>query len=294
MEKTILENLAARLGRAWNNNQSSLLLDQAARELIHLRSMDHKGALAIIKREQICQAPPCEKETQKKYFLEQAKLLTRLAQEKACLGCGTCCRTSSPTLYAKDLAIVETLPKNSLYTLRAGERVFSARTQKGMILEEDLIKIREQKGACVFLNLDFKCTIHPNHPLQCRHLKCWGNKNAADLKNLPRLKRQNLYADNQPALEIISEFDLKIPARKLDRLLIGASRDKNQTQADSALELMELDHRLRHGISQKFRFNQDELFLLLGRPAISLPPLYGLKLKMLPDGRAALLPLGGA
>ncbi|KIX13305.1 YkgJ family cysteine cluster protein [Dethiosulfatarculus sandiegensis] len=294
MDKTVQANLATRLGHAWKQRQLENLKAWAARELIHLRPMDEKGALAIIKRKQICANPPEQAEAQKAYFLEQAGLLSELAALKDCLGCGTCCRTSSPTLYAKDLNLAQKLTKSSMYTLRSGERVYSARTQKGSILKNDLIKIREQEGACLFLNRAFKCTIHPNHPLQCRHLECWSNQNAANLDSLPRLERETLYAGNQTALALIKEYDLKIPARKLDRLLIGVSRDNNPAQAASALELMQLDHHLRQGISNTYGFGPDELLLLLGRPALSLAPLYGLSLKVRPDGRPALLPLAKA
>ena len=78
------------------------------------------------------------------------------ARSRSCLGCGTCCRTSSPTLYLEDLELVGQpgIPLSSLYTLRAGELAWVAPGGGAWeSLAAELIKVAEdQTRACVFFD----------------------------------------------------------------------------------------------------------------------------------------------
>ena len=126
--------------------------------------------------------------------------LERLAGAKACLACGTCCVTSSPTLYQEGLALVHSgaIPLKNLFTLRAGERAFSARLGKSAPLEAELIKLAEASGGgCVYLQ-DCLCSAYESRPLQCRTLKCWEDSHAGKLTGLARPGRGISWPEMKP------------------------------------------------------------------------------------------------
>ncbi len=209
----------------------------------------------------------------------EAGLLARvdeLAAAQECIGCATCCRTSSPTLYRQDLRHLypEGLDRGQLYTLRAGERAFSARTGRRERLAAELVKVREKKDLCVFLRQG-RCAVYPHRPLQCRYLQCWSGQNAGRLQDLPRLSRSDVYAEDEKAMALISEYEVKVPAAELSDALEAAAEDLDRGQG-AVLALMELDLRLRHGISARHGYPPWELELLLGRPVVVVARSYGL------------------
>ena len=72
-----------------------------AQALAELRPMDPAGAWAVVDRDQKLRAILAggPEEGIAGLLLNRLESLARTA---ACLSCGTCCRTSSPTLYASD------------------------------------------------------------------------------------------------------------------------------------------------------------------------------------------------
>lgn len=169
------------------------------------------------------------------------------------------------------------LPPGALYTLRAGEMVGSRRKGETFALEQDLVKIRlhPRRGGCVLLERDL-CSIHPHRPLQCRHLECWSDSNAGDLEGLPRLDRRELFRDDPVALQLADEYDVKVPAARLARLLRRAAGGA-RGEAGEALSLLDLDHRLRAGIAARHGYDPDTQLLLLGRPALEVARAHGLR-----------------
>jgi hypothetical protein len=73
----------------------------------------------------------------------------------------------------------------------------------------------------------------------------------------------------------MSEFDIKVPARELTEALEKA---KSGDPADSAraLELIDLDYKLRHGIEHRYGYSQREQELLFGRDGVTLAQCHGL------------------
>lgn len=197
--------------------------------------------------------------------------LKDLAIAQRCLKCGTCCRVSSPTLYIDDLPAIkeEKIPKKNLFTLRAGELVHSARLKERQVLDQDLIKLRERpSGGCLHLD-DHLCSDYDNRPLQCRHLECWSGKHAGDLEERPRLTRQDIYDGDEIALQLIEEYEHKLPMAALNQSLEQAI--KGNTKASfKTIEIIETDHRLRAAIEEKYGYSQNELELLLGRESVEI------------------------
>ncbi len=255
--------------------------------LAELRPMDPAGAAVVLEREPglarlVAQGPAAA--------AELAARLLELARARRCVGCGTCCLTSSPTLYAEDLERIggKGLPRQALFALRPGERVFSAREGASRLLEGELIKLREQrdKRGCLFL-ANGRCGIYDSRPLQCRVLECWSGRHAGELEGRPRLTRADLFAGDQVALELIAEYDLKLPAGRLGRALEAAAAGDRQA-ADQALSLMELDHNLRQGAGRRYGYTSQELELMWGRPALVVAGDHGLEVALDQAGRPVL------
>ncbi|MCF8099829.1 MAG: YkgJ family cysteine cluster protein, partial [Desulfarculaceae bacterium] len=164
----------------------------------------------------------------------------------------------------------------SLVTLRAGEKAHSARLGGLQTLEHELIKLRERGGACAWLG-DEGCGIYEHRPLQCRWLECWSGRHAGQLGERPRLNREALLAEDQTALALAREYEVKLPAAHLHQALADAAQGKDTAPA---LALLELDHMLRGAISERYGYSPQALDLVLGRPAREVAANYGLELSL--------------
>jgi len=213
--------------------------------------------------------------------------IQELAQAQVCLACGTCCRAGGPTLYLEDLTLVggPGLTRVDLVTLRAGERAYSARLGRGLVLERELIKPRWREGvACTHLQ-GSRCATYEQRPLQCRHLQCWSGRHAGQLDHMPRLGRADIYTEDATALALMAEYDAKLPAGELMEVLQAAAQGGDQAPA---LAAMALEHRLRLGVSARYGYPEGELDLLLGRPSWELARGFGLTLDADDQGRPCL------
>lgn len=274
-------------GHDWQDRLASALAQpapalQAAVEILaEIRPMDPKGAALVLSRDPLigrllAQGPSAASRL--------AGRLVELARASACLGCGTCCRASSPTLYQEDLELIGPagLPRSSLFALRPGQRVSSARRGGSYLLERELIKLREHPAGaphgergCLFLEKG-RCLLYQSRPLQCRTLECWSGRHAGQLAGSPRLSRARLFAGDHTALALIEEYDLKIPAAQLTGCLEAAAKGEAEAQA-RALTLLELDHKLRAGARERFGYAAEDLDLMWGLPAVILAKAHGLE-----------------
>ncbi len=247
------------------------LLAVCAESLAALRPMDRQGAARICRGLIAAHGDG----------LALAQAIEQTAESKACIGCGTCCLTSSPTLYLADLHLFEPdgPGMESFYTLRAGEKVHSARLGRSQSLDRDLVKIRENRHkGCIFLRQG-KCAVYENRPLQCRNLECWSGRDAKALADKPRLSRAEIFSDDETALALATEYDIKLPAAELTQALDQAA-DGDQSAAASALHMIETDHRLRGGITLRYGYGPELLELLLGRPAMIVCLAHGLEVAL--------------
>ena len=274
--------LIQRLTRALSQGPAAGAQECAA-VLIELRGTDQRGAAALVAQDPalagLLAAGLGEPST--KNIRELAAGLEALASAESCVGCGTCCRVSSPTLYLEDAAFVgEGGPgREHFYTLRAGEEAFSARLGRLESLGGELIKLREGAGGgCIFLQ-DNGCTIYEQRPLQCRWLECWSGRHAGQLGQRPRLSRAEVFTGDDIALALTVEFEQKLPATQLARLLAAAAEGE-QEAGQEALAFMEKDHGLRRAISERYGYGLDGLDLLLGRPAMVIAKSYGLAVEL--------------
>lgn len=252
------------------------LAQACAALLAAARGIDQAAAARALARDQelgrlIAEAAPTAR---------LAARLDALARAARCLGCATCCRASSPTLYAEDLPRLKAagLGWESLVTLRTGEKVHSARLGGLQTLAQELIKLRERGGVCAWLG-EKGCAIYGQRPLQCRWLECWSGRHAGQLDDRPRLGREELLADDPTALALSREYEAKLPAGELHQALSGAAVGEDGASAQ-ALALLELDHRLRAAITERYGYSPEALCLILGRPAREVAANYGLELAL--------------
>lgn len=267
------EELGPRLAQRLAVASPAKATQVVAEVLAELRPMHPAGALAVV-----LARPELVSLARRRQAFPLARRLQELATAQECLACGTCCRTSSPTLYRRDLPLVQEghIPRAELVTLRAGERVYSHRLRRSLVLEQELIKLAEHpQGGCVFLE-DHRCAIYPHRPLQCRHLECWSGRHAGQLEDLPRLDRLLIYQRDELARTLVAEYELKLPAAQLARVLAQAAAGDPKAE-ERALELMDLDHRLRQGICARYGYPPQELTLLWGRSVVEVAAGYGLR-----------------
>lgn len=279
------QSLTERLARAMAQGPSAAAQAVAA-ALTELRGCDAAGAAAVLAGDAaLCGLLAAGPGSQ----AALAGRLAELAGTARCLGCGTCCRVSSPTLYQEDLALLgpEGPGRQHFYTLRTGEEVHSARLGRRQVLGQELIKLREAPdGACLFLGAA-GCAIYAQRPLQCRWLECWSGRHAGQLEGRPRLGREQVLAGDDTALALTAEFERKLPAARLAGLLGRAAQGDDQAAAQ-ALAVLEQDHGLRAAISDRYGYGPAELALLLGRPAVEIARAYGLILELDADNRPRL------
>jgi Fe-S-cluster containining protein len=279
----LLESLNAALAQA-----GAAGLEAACGQALHdLRGLDAPGQAAVLAAQLGDALASCLTAEPQPALIDLVRRLEELARRPACLGCGTCCRVSSPTLYVEDLPLIGQggLDRTALYTLRAGERVWSARLGRSLALEQDLIKLREApQGGCSFLE-GSRCGLYASRPLQCRHLECWSGRHAGQLEGRPRLARRDLFAQDAIALALLAEYDLRLPGQELAQALATAAQGGGQAPA---LALLELDHGLRAGIQARYGYDPREMDLLLGRPARAVAWAHGLELALDRQGRPCL------
>ncbi|MBW2263708.1 MAG: hypothetical protein JRG91_17235, partial [Deltaproteobacteria bacterium] len=104
------------------------------------------------------------------------------------------------------------------------------------------------------------------------------------LEDRPRLDRRDLFRDDDTALQLIAEYDVKVPAAGLASRLSDRSRE--------AIDLIDLDHRLRTGMEARFGYSQPVLELMLGRPALVVARAHGLDVSLDEQGEPVLLESG--
>lgn len=287
----LLSQIEDEIQRARREGGAGGLRRALARGLRRLRSLDPPGARAVVADDEELNrllaggAGPAE----------LAARLEELAAARRCLGCGTCCRASSPTLYLEDRKLVRPggLELEMLYTLRAGELGYSARLGRSLVIQEDLLKLRERPGAGCILLAESRCSRYESRPLQCRWLRCWEERHAGQLEDRPRLDRRTLLAGDPTALALMDEYDAKLPAAELARLFTAAAAGDGQA-ARRALQALELDHRLRAAVGERYGYGPEMLLVMWGRPAVEVARGHGLALELDAAGDPRLVPRGPA
>lgn len=205
-----------------------------------------------------------------------------------CIRCGECCLRSSPSLQAKDLALVREgfIRIEHLYTIRKGELVRD-NVRGGIVpADQEMIKVREKKGhggPCIFYDGGMKaCVIYEKRPAQCASLKCWDTTEFMDLYQSPKLRRQDV-VESGVLLGLMEEQEKRCGYAALYDHVCRIS-DEGDKAVEKILELLKFDFHLRPFLAQKLELRLDEMDFFFGRPLTETIVMFGLKVERQPDG----------
>jgi Fe-S-cluster containining protein len=170
-----------------------------------------------------------------------------------------------------------------LYTIRKGELVRD-NVHGGIVpADQEMIKVREERGGCVFYRAEDKaCTIYQNRPLQCASLKCWDTAEFMELYRSPKLHRQDVI-ENGVLLGLIEEQERRCSYAALGghvRCIPG----EGERAVERVLELLRFDFHLRPFLAQKLGLRMEEMDFFFGRPLTETIAMFGLKVEKQPDG----------
>jgi Fe-S-cluster containining protein len=202
-----------------------------------------------------------------------------------CIRCGECCIKSSPTLHTRDLDLVAGgyLQREVLYTVRKGELMRDNIHHRIIPVDQDMIKVREKKGGCIFYAGEERaCSIYETRPSQCASLKCWDTGEFMELYRSPKLQRQDVIEDGV-LLGLIEEQEKRCGYATLYDHVCRISKD-GEKAVQAILDLLRFDFHLRPFLSQKLGLRIEEMDFFFGRPLTETIVMFGLKVEHLPDG----------
>ena len=202
-----------------------------------------------------------------------------------CIRCGECCLSSSPTLHEKDLALVVggAIRLEHLYTIRRGELVRDNVQGRLVPADQEMIKVREKKGSCVFYTAEEKsCSIYVNRPAQCAGLKCWDTAEFMALYQSPKLHRQDLI-ENGVLLGLIEEQEKRCSYALLSDY-VRQIPENGEKAVEKILELLKFDFHLRPFLARKLGLRVEEMDFFFGRPLTETIVMFGLKVESQRDG----------
>ena len=170
-----------------------------------------------------------------------------------------------------------------LYTIRKGELVRDNVHGRIVPADQEMIKVRENNGICVFYATEEKaCRIYQNRPTQCASLKCWDTAEFMELYQSPKLRRQEVI-ENGVLLGLIEEQEKRCSYAALGAHVRRVSQE-GEKAVEKILELLKFDFHLRPFLAQKLGLRMEEMAFFFGRPLTETIIMFGLKVEKQPDG----------
>jgi Fe-S-cluster containining protein len=210
------------------------------------------------------------------------------ASRTHCIRCGECCLKGSPSLHTKDLELIGKggIERGTLYTIRKGELVRDNIQRKMVIIDREMIKLKEQQresGGCALYNeKDKECRIYEKRPIQCSTLKCWDTDEFFEVYHGPKLTRREVI-DDRVLLGLMTEHEEKCSYLAL-RKHVNEIKTIGEDAVEKTLEMLKFDYHLRPFVSEKLGVPLDEMDFIFGRPLISTVDMFGLKVIQESDG----------
>lgn len=204
-----------------------------------------------------------------------------------CVRCGTCCEKGSPTLLKKDLELFinGVLTPSDVFTIRQGEQVYVADSERTEASQSEFVKINETEDGktCVFLNAsDKSCRIYGSRPEQCRRQQCW-NPVKTLLDDDELLCRADLLKATGDLWSIIEKHEDRCSQEEFSREMARLAATKGQT-VDELLNLLAFDHHVREFVQNELKVEKNFLNFFFGRPLTQSLGYYGLKIVENDDG----------
>jgi len=195
-----------------------------------------------------------------------------------CIRCGTCCRTTSPTLHEEDLSAVQAgaiVPRH-LVTLRVGEMVADNVNGVLCILVREMVKVKQgAEGACGFFDPPGRsCRIYDFRPIQCRELRCWNTEAIEKRSRMPRLTREVLLAERPAYLTLVRLHEERFSYANLEDA-VRKLKDSGKRDPAPLLDILRYEYAFRKFVVEKEDIAPDELEFLFGRSLMDTLIMHG-------------------
>ncbi len=205
---------------------------------------------------------------------------SRAEAASGCRRCGTCCRKGGPALHAEDVELVKNgvIGIESLFTIRAGERVHDNVRGRVVSLHTEIVKIKGQNDSwtCRFYNADAAgCRIYAHRPLECRALACWDPSELERIYQRGRITREDLIGSIRGLWDLVQTHESRCSQEKLAGMISRLTTPLDSSLTDAICECIAHDRHLRQLTVEKSGIAPALLDFLFGRPLQETVKTYG-------------------
>jgi Fe-S-cluster containining protein len=192
---------------------------------------------------------------------------------------------STPSLQADDIPLVLNghIENKDLFTIRPGEMVRDNVIKEIRPACEEIIKVRDRDGACIFYDGSEKgaCTIYDHRPVQCAALECWDSSKFMKVYVGPKARREDFIEDGV-LLGLMREHEKRC-AYEILGSLVGEIKSRADAAVKQILEVLKFDYHLRPFVCEKMGIAPNETDFLFGRPLVKTIQQFGLQVIRPPD-----------
>ena len=197
-----------------------------------------------------------------------------------CRRCGICCRKGGPALHVQDIELVRSgiIGLESLFTIRAGERVRDNVRDRVVPLTAEIVKVRGRGDAwtCVFYDGDDRgCRIYAHRPLECRILACWNPSELERVYERGRITREDLIGSIRGLWDLVQTHEERCSQRKLAAMIARLQTPPDPSRTDAICRCIAYDRHLRRLTVEKSGISPSLLDFLFGRPLQETVKAYG-------------------
>lgn len=203
----------------------------------------------------------------------------------SCIRCGECCLHSTPSLQKEDIPLVLEghIRKKDLFTIRTGETLWDNVREEVRPATEEIVKVRDTDGGCVFYDDPKKaCIIYGHRPAQCVALECWDSSKFMAVYAGAKANREDFVEDGV-LRELIREHEKRCAYENLASL-VQENESEGEAAVEQIMEVLKFDYHLRPFVSRKMGIDPDETDFLFGHPLIDTISQFGLQVIRQADG----------
>jgi Fe-S-cluster containining protein len=198
-----------------------------------------------------------------------------------CRRCGTCCRKGGPALHTEDVELVRSgvIGLESLFTIRAGERVHDNVRDRVVSLQNEIVKIKGIGGSwtCLFYDSDTAgCRIYRQRPLECRALACWDPAELEHIYQQDRITREDLIGSIRGLWDLVQAHESRCSQEKLAGMISKLKIPLDPFLTVAIRECIGYDHHLRQLTVEKSGIAPALLDFLFGRPLQETVKMHGI------------------
>lgn len=213
-----------------------------------------------------------------------------------CKRCGECCRRFSPTLHLEDLALLEegVIPPSRVYTVRGGELAYSPVKGEMVVLEGEVIKVKEdpETGFCIFYDdREKSCDIYSRRPHQCRAFECWNLEAYEKALDSESLTRWHVIPGETVLGGLASAHEERCSLEELTRLFESLGGADDEAVLEQILDMLQYDHASRPFFCERLDLDPAHMDFLLGRPLTAVVRMFGVEVKEEARGVRRLVPI---